>query len=113
MLIVDAQVHTWAASRPERPWSGGGEPQRETPFTNDDLRQEMNAAGVHRAVLVPPGWEGSRNDLALAAVRRQLRDLEYHPERHLGPAAPRSHSAQYRQSDGEPGGPPLPVNGFG
>lgn len=74
MLIVDAQVHTWAASTPERPWSGGGEPQRETPFTNDDLRQEMNAAGVHRAVLVPPGWEGSRNDLALAAARE-------HPDR--------------------------------
>lgn len=74
MLIVDAQVHTWAASTPERPWSGGGEPQREVPFTNDDLLKEMDAAGVHRAVLVPPGWEGSRNDLALAAARA-------HPDR--------------------------------
>ncbi len=69
MLIVDAQAHTWAASTPERPWSGGGEPQREVPFTNEDLLKEMDAAGVHRAVLVPPGWEGSRNDLALAAAR--------------------------------------------
>ena len=74
MLIVDAQVHTWAASTPERPWSGGGEPQRPTPFTNDELLKEMNAAGVHRAVLVPPGWEGARNDLALAAARA-------HPDR--------------------------------
>lgn len=74
MLIVDAQVHTWAASTPERPWSGGGEPQREIPFTNADLLKEMDAAGVHRAVLVPPGWEGSRNDLALAAARE-------HPDR--------------------------------
>jgi predicted TIM-barrel fold metal-dependent hydrolase len=74
MLIVDAQVHTWAASTPERPWSGGGEPQRTVPFTNEDLLKEMDVAGVHRAVLVPPGWEGSRNDLALAAARA-------HPDR--------------------------------
>ncbi len=74
MLIVDAQVHTWAASTPERPWSGGGEPQRAVPFTNADLLQEMNTAGVDRAVLVPPGWEGSRNDLALAAAQA-------HPDR--------------------------------
>lgn len=74
MLIVDSQVHTWAASTPERPWSGGGEPQRAVPFTNDDLLKEMDTAGVQRAVLVPPGWEGSRNDLALAAARA-------HPDR--------------------------------
>jgi len=74
MLIVDAQVHTWAASTSERPWSGGGEPQRAVPFTNEDLLKEMDVAGVHRAVLVPPGWEGSRNDLALAAARA-------HPDR--------------------------------
>jgi predicted TIM-barrel fold metal-dependent hydrolase len=74
MLIVDAQVHTWAASTPERPWSGGGEPQRTVPFTNEDLLKEMDVAGVHRVVLVPPGWEGSRNDLALAAAHA-------HPDR--------------------------------
>ena len=74
MLIVDSQVHTWAADTLERPWSGGGEPHRPTPFTTDDLLQEMNAAGVDRAVLVPPGWEGARNDLALAAARA-------HPDR--------------------------------
>ncbi len=74
MLIVDSQVHTWAASTPERPGSGGGEPHRAAPFTNEALLKEMNAAGVDRAVLVPPGWEGSRNDLALAAARE-------HPDR--------------------------------
>ncbi len=69
MLIVDGQVHTWAENTPERPWSGGGTPHRPVAFTNDDLLREMDAAGVDRAVLVPPGWEGSRNDLALAAAR--------------------------------------------
>lgn len=29
---------------------------------------EMKAAGVERAILVPPSWEGDRNDLALAAA---------------------------------------------
>jgi L-fuconolactonase len=74
MQIVDSQVHTWAASTPERPWSGGGEPHRAVPFSNEELLREMDAAGVDRAVLVPPGWEGSRNDLALAAARA-------HPDR--------------------------------
>ena len=74
MLIVDAQVHTWAASTPERPWSQGGEPHRTVPFSTDELLVEMDAAGVDRAVLVPPGWEGGRNDLALAAAQA-------HPDR--------------------------------
>jgi L-fuconolactonase len=43
-------------------------------LTNKDLLKEMDVAGVDRAVLVPPGWEGSRNDLALAAARA-------HPDR--------------------------------
>ncbi len=75
MLIVDGQVHTWAASTPERPWPGQGEPHREVPFGTDDLLREMDAAGVSRAVLVPPGWEGARNDLALAAAQA-------HPDRY-------------------------------
>jgi len=44
------------------------------PFSKDDLLREMNAAGVQRAVIVPPMWEGDRNDLALEATR-------LHPER--------------------------------
>lgn len=76
MLIVDSQVHTWAASTPERPWPPGAEAHahRPVPFSTDDLLGEMNAAGVDRAVLVPPSWEGGRNDLALAAARA-------HPDR--------------------------------
>jgi L-fuconolactonase len=74
MLIVDAQVHTWAASTPERPWPAGAEPHRPVPLGAEELLSEMNAAGVDRAVLVPPSWEGARNDLALAAARA-------HPDR--------------------------------
>lgn len=75
MLIVDGQVHIWAANTPERPWPPGRQaPHRPIPFSADDLRREMDAAGVHRAILAPPPWEGERNDLGLAAARR-------HPDR--------------------------------
>lgn len=70
MLIADAQVHIWAASTPERPWPPGRhKAHREVPLGADDLLAEMDAAGVDRAVLVPPSWEGERNDLAIAAAR--------------------------------------------
>ena len=88
MFIVDAQVHIWGAKTPERPWPAGrGSPHRPQPFSEDDLLQEMNAAGVARVVIVPPSWEGDRNDLALKAAR-------LHPDRFavMGrpPAAARS-----------------------
>ncbi|MCW5745511.1 MAG: amidohydrolase [Alphaproteobacteria bacterium] len=73
MLIVDAQVHVWAASTPERPWPARSAPHR-APLGKDELLREMDKAGVDRAVLVPPSWEGDRNDLAIAAA-------EAHPDR--------------------------------
>lgn len=70
MLIVDAQAHIWGADTPQRPWpaSGRGRAHRPLPFSQDDLLREMDAAGVARVVIVPPSWEGDRNDLALAAA---------------------------------------------
>jgi predicted TIM-barrel fold metal-dependent hydrolase len=70
MLIVDAQVHIWGADTPARPWPAGQAQRahRPLPFSKDDLLAEMAAAGVDRAVIVPPSWEGDRNDLALAAA---------------------------------------------
>jgi len=73
MLIVDSQVHIWGANAPERPWPKRQAPHRQ-PLGGDELLREMDAAGVARVVIVPPGWEGERNDLALEAVR-------LHPER--------------------------------
>ena len=70
MPIVDAQVHIWGADTPERPWPPGHahRAHRPKPFSQNDLLAEMAAAGVDRAVIVPPSWEGDRNDLALAAA---------------------------------------------
>ena len=68
MLVVDSQVHIWGADTPERPWPERAAAQRPIPLGADDLLREMDAAGVDRAVIVPPSWEGDRNDLALAAA---------------------------------------------
>ena len=76
MLITDAQVHIWAADRPDRPWpkSGRSSPHLPEPLGAEALLRQMDAAGVGRVVIVPPSWEGDRNDLAIAACRA-------HPER--------------------------------
>jgi predicted TIM-barrel fold metal-dependent hydrolase len=100
MLIVDSQVHIWGANTPERPWPARHAPHRPEPFSADDLLNEMNAAGVDAAIIVPPGWEGDRNDLGLAAAR-------LHPTRfgimgRLDPTAPESRSmiARWRHQPG-------------
>jgi predicted TIM-barrel fold metal-dependent hydrolase len=70
--ITDSQVHIWAADSPSRRWPVGGaaRAQRPVPLEAGDLIEEMDAAGVDRAVIVPPSWEGDRNDVALAAAAR-------------------------------------------
>jgi L-fuconolactonase len=72
MLIADSQVHLWAADTPERPWPPGRAAQAQKPYpvTKEALLLQMDLAGVHRIVLVPPSWEGDRNDLALEAAAR-------------------------------------------
>ncbi|MBI1988973.1 MAG: amidohydrolase [Betaproteobacteria bacterium] len=100
MLIVDAQVHLWAANTPERPWPARHQPHRPQPLTQDELLREMAASGVDRAVIVPPSWEGERNDIALAAAQA-------HPDRfavmgRLDPEAPASRGliATWRKQPG-------------
>jgi L-fuconolactonase len=68
--IVDAQVHIWAANTPERPWPARHEAHKPQPITAEDMIREMKAAGVDKCVLVPPSWEGERNDVCLAAAKK-------------------------------------------
>ncbi|TMJ66477.1 MAG: amidohydrolase, partial [Alphaproteobacteria bacterium] len=97
MFIVDAQVHIWGAKTPERPWPAGrGSPHRPQPFSEDDLLQEMNAAGVARVVIVPPSWEGDRNDLALEAAR-------LHPDRFAVMGRPPAAACSLSDWRGQPG----------
>ena len=70
MMIADAQVHLWSF-RPEgaNPW------HRKVPqYTTPELIAEMDEAGVHRAVIVPPMWMGDDNSQACAAAAE-------HPDR--------------------------------
>src|SRR5262245_26208599 len=71
-MLVDAQVHIWAADTPARPWPphGAHAAHRQLPVGVVETLSVLDAAGVHRAVLVPPSWEGDRNNLALAAAAR-------------------------------------------
>ena len=74
MRIIDCQIHVWAADRPDRPWPKAGVdgrnavPNRPVPLGYEEVIREMDAAGVHGAVLVPPSWEGDYNDLVIEAA---------------------------------------------
>lgn len=75
MIITDAQVHLWRPNTPDWPWPSGTEsfahgPQMSAP----QMLTMMDEAGVDRALLVPPSWEGDRNDYCAEAVRA-------HPDR--------------------------------
>lgn len=74
-MIIDSQVHIWEHDMPERPrppldmapFSPGNIHDPE-PLDRVRLLREMDAAGVDRAILVPPMWEVYRNDVALEAA---------------------------------------------
>jgi predicted TIM-barrel fold metal-dependent hydrolase len=68
MIIIDSQVHVWPPDRPDRRL-GPGHDER-TPYSYEQLRADMDRAGVHRAILVPPSIDRNRNDYAVEAVRK-------------------------------------------
>ena len=72
MTIIDAQVHIWPPETPQRPYvkEDASKPHRAIPLTYENLLEEMAVAGVDRAILVPPSWEGYRNDYALEAAQK-------------------------------------------
>ena len=55
-----------------RPWPKGGYvPQWAfSPFGAEDLVSAMDQAGVTRAFLIPPAFDGGRNDYSLEAAER-------------------------------------------
>jgi L-fuconolactonase len=70
MKITDAQVHLWEPETPDRPWlPGAREWAHGDEFTVDELLARMAEASVDAAVLVPPSFEGDRNDTCLAAAQ--------------------------------------------
>jgi predicted TIM-barrel fold metal-dependent hydrolase len=73
-MIVDSQVHIWGANTPERPWPARAHSHGPIPLGADELLRRMNEAGVDRVIIVPPSWEGDRNDLGVSAA-------QLHPDR--------------------------------
>lgn len=80
MIIVDSQVHIWKEETPDRPWIPGARERmklnghRLEPFTYEECIELMDEAGVDRALILPPSWEGDRVDYAIEAC-------EAYPER--------------------------------
>jgi predicted TIM-barrel fold metal-dependent hydrolase len=72
MNIVDSQIHLWGADTPERPWNTatGSVMHGPAEFTSASALAAMDAAGVDAAMIVPPSFEGDRNDVALEAVHK-------------------------------------------
>jgi predicted TIM-barrel fold metal-dependent hydrolase len=75
-MIVDSQLHLWAEETPERPWIPGGKQRAHLPeaLTWQKALPLMDAAGIDRAIIVPPTWPGDFNDHALEAAA-------HHPDR--------------------------------
>jgi predicted TIM-barrel fold metal-dependent hydrolase len=80
VFIVDSQVHIWREETPDRPWVPGARERlrlnghREEAFSYQECIGLMDEAGVDRALILPPSWEGDRIDYALEAC-------EAYPER--------------------------------
>ncbi|MGZ5584157.1 MAG: amidohydrolase family protein [Usitatibacter sp.] len=70
MEIVDSQIHIWGPNTPERPWRAAAHAQRDTHVTAEEVLGWMDEGGISAAIIVPPSWEGDRNDLACAAARK-------------------------------------------
>ena len=64
MQITDAQVHIWSSGIP----SGIHRPI--PVLTADEMLAEMDAAGVHGAVIHPPSWDPNANEMAVEAARQ-------------------------------------------
>lgn len=72
MEIVDAQIHIWAEETSERPWNltTGHAPHGPKSYSAEMSIEQMNAAGVAAAFVVPPSFEGNRNDVIIQAAQR-------------------------------------------
>lgn len=70
MMIIDSGIHIWRPEAPDRPWMPGRKAHLPEPLTIEGLTAMMDEAGVTGSILVPPSWEGDRNDYSLEAAQR-------------------------------------------
>jgi predicted TIM-barrel fold metal-dependent hydrolase len=69
MLIVDSHVHLWATGKP------GAAHRQVDHLSGEELIREMDEAGVNAAVVQPPAWDKTSNEVASGAASR-------HPKRY-------------------------------
>jgi predicted TIM-barrel fold metal-dependent hydrolase len=65
MQIVDAQIHTWGSGLPSN-----ASHRQVTSFTPEEAIGLMDEAGVHAAVIHPPGWDPNSTEMAFGAVKK-------------------------------------------
>src|SRR6201995_5438961 len=63
MMIIDSQVHAYAANTPERPWHSV--PNWPPHVTGDEMVAAMDKVGVDGAIYIPP-FSMSQNDASYA-----------------------------------------------
>ena len=69
-MITDSQIHLWEANRPDRPWTDISQPNLPEPYGPERFLPVLDAAGVDRAVIVPPGFMGTHNEYGLECAER-------------------------------------------
>jgi predicted TIM-barrel fold metal-dependent hydrolase len=62
MQIIDAQIHLWTKGTVVPP-------HRTAPYLVEEALADMDAAGVHGAILHPPSWDPDSNEQAVAAAK--------------------------------------------
>src|SRR5258708_19364339 len=73
MVLVESQERLWNGEIPDRPWMKGARERmalnghRLEAFIYEESIGLMNDAGVNRALILPPSWEGDRIDYAIEA----------------------------------------------
>ncbi|MEZ5856205.1 MAG: amidohydrolase family protein [Hyphomicrobiaceae bacterium] len=63
MPVIDAQIHLWTKGSVVSP-------HRTTPYMLDEALADMDAAGVHGAIIHPPSWDDDSHALAIDAAKR-------------------------------------------
>src|ERR1700680_2533846 len=108
-IIVDAQVHIWLAHTPERPWPahGIGQAHIPRPFSYYELLARMDEAGVDRVVIVPPSWEGYRNEYAMEAAKKWPRRFAVMGRLRLDDPKSKEQLATWKDQPGMLGGRPT------
>ena len=64
MQIIDAQIHLWGSGLPSNLSH-----RQVSSFDTEEAVGMMDAAGVHGAVIHPPGWDPGSNAMAFKAVK--------------------------------------------